>query len=440
MISELLRKSKSVAVWGLGYLGYTTILELQEHGFSITVHDLHDEPMECLVSGRYPLPDVAKSWSDTGYTPPVDFSTVTVARDPVDMFQDAAVHLVAIPLGYSPTENRLGYLAEQFAKGIPTGGKPQTVVFLSAHVPGNIDRHFVDLLESKGVKDGRDVYVGTAFRSDWVVEEFLQARPPQVVGANQPESLEAVATLYEVLGREVERVPSIREAEVLENARRSFRFAATGFVNQLSLCYRDVNMKRLARLLMSGVSVTDCGPNMGAGGYKEPFAVQNLLDGADSSKYFKVLIESQSVNYTMPIYYAQALMRAGVGRVALLGLTFTTNRRDLTLSPAVSLAKCLMQGGVKVLVNEPVLDTEILSDIVPGAEVCGVEEAMANAEALVLMTNHRAYRAISEAFVLEHSGSDLRFVLDNTGLWSRFQFPKSVSYHEVGDGTLNLIT
>ena len=39
MIQELVRSKQGVAVWGLGYLGYTAMLDLQERGFTVQAYD-----------------------------------------------------------------------------------------------------------------------------------------------------------------------------------------------------------------------------------------------------------------------------------------------------------------------------------------------------------------------------------------------------------------
>jgi len=439
MIAELFHSKKGVAVWGLGYLGYTTVSTLQEHGLSVRVHDLNDWVLDLFKDGGYPSKEMASMWSDREYVPPLDTAQAVVCDDPLDMFNGAGVHMVTMPLGQQPGVNRLQQLARWcLERADALRARPPLVIFTSAYVPGYVDAYFIRVLAEAGLEVGRDFHVATAFRSDWVVEEYFSGGSKLVVGADGPGSLALARAFFEALGQDVLEVNSIREAEVLENARRAFRFLATGFINQLSLGYDGVHVKRLVAHLAGSVNLSECVPNMGAGGYKEPFAVQHLLEGADKAKHLTLLTESQATNFAIPLHYAQYLLRQGVKTVAVLGVTFKAKRRDITLSPSITLISYLLEQGVKVLVHDPVYPPEELAEVVPGAACCSLEEALGAAEAVALMIDHRAYRAVAEEQLLGMAGTGVRIIVDNTGLWSGFRFPENIVFHEVGDGSIRL--
>jgi len=440
MIQELVRSKQGVAVWGLGYLGYTAMLDLQERGFTVQAYDPQAWVRDLFRTQRYPNAQMMAMWSETGHIPPLRYEQAVLRDTPVDLFREAGAHIIAVPMGVTAGENELLKITRHFLDNIEAIRRnPQLVIFASAYVPGFIDTHFVNPLAEAGVAVGRDLMVCTAFRSDWVYEELRAKCSRRVAGADSPASAATARDFFAATGQECVEAGSIREAEVLENARRAFRFLTTGFVNQLALCYESVNMKRLATLLVQNVDLADCLPNMGAGGNREPFAVQHLLEGADQPKYFTTLSESQATNFALPIHYAHHLIRNGITRVAVLGMTFFSNRRDITLSPSISFSSYLHDHGVKVLVHDDIYPWDDIAAILPQAECCPLEKALGESEAVVLMTNHKSYRALSEKRLSELLGPQARIVMDNVGLWAGYRLPAGVEYHEVGDGTLNVL-
>ena len=43
-------KTKTVSVWGTGYLGYTTMLRLQNNGFNIVAYDISREQLTMTMT------------------------------------------------------------------------------------------------------------------------------------------------------------------------------------------------------------------------------------------------------------------------------------------------------------------------------------------------------------------------------------------------------
>lgn len=69
---ELLLNTKRVSVWGVGYLGYTTILRLQENGFCSVVYDFNEDRLDDLKNNLYPEKEQINSWSKRGKIPAIN--------------------------------------------------------------------------------------------------------------------------------------------------------------------------------------------------------------------------------------------------------------------------------------------------------------------------------------------------------------------------------
>ena len=90
--------SGKVAVWGIGYLGYTTLLRCHQHGLFTHIYALDGEHLEDLRLGHYPDREIRIAWSEIGSVPPVSLHRMVFAEALEELFEDELpVHLIALP-------------------------------------------------------------------------------------------------------------------------------------------------------------------------------------------------------------------------------------------------------------------------------------------------------------------------------------------------------
>ena len=428
-----------VSVWGLGYLGYTTILALQNRGITPAVHDLNVVQLNRFVKDRSePTDDQVVSWSRIGFLPRLDFSRLTVAHAPLALFGGNSLHFVAIPESSNdPDASVMSRLASVFAAGIKGSVKPPLIIFESAYIPGHIERNFISRLKSHGLVCGRDYYAGAWFRTDWTVESFLNREEPMPVAGFCPKSAEAVMGLFSSLGLPVVALETIKEAEIYVNAMSTIQAMATDFMRQLSLGYPAVDMKRVSRLLFSNARLDECELTMGTGGTKMTLAIDHLIEGSSDPGSLSLLKDFQDLNISSVINYGEFLKRHGFRSVTILGLTYRGNQKDLTLSPSMTLADYLIENGIIVSINDPLFTGPEIKKMVKGCGVVDFDASIFSSEVLIVATDHREYRFLSPKML--SAGKKTRLVIDNYGIWSGFSFGKNIRYCQVGDGSLNLL-
>lgn len=93
---ELLLQTKTISVWGVGYLGYTTILRLQKNGFYTTIYDFNESRLDDLVDGNYPNKEQLNSWSKNGKMPTLNFEKLEIVKDNKLLFENN-VHIISFP-------------------------------------------------------------------------------------------------------------------------------------------------------------------------------------------------------------------------------------------------------------------------------------------------------------------------------------------------------
>jgi len=100
--------------------------------------------------------------------------------------------------------------------------------------------------------------------------------------------------------------------------------------------------------------------------------------------------------------------------IAALGLAYKPDVDDLRESPAIEVAWLLAQGGARVTTFEPFAQ----ETVVPGCETAtSLEAALKDAEAVVLLADHRAFIDLDPARVAAMMPG--RVAVDTRGRWDR---------------------
>lgn len=433
-------KTKTVSVWGLGYLGYTTILRLQNNGFNVVAYDPDKRRMEQFIKGKYPDKKQADSWSHMGYLPKPDLSKVKITNSPAGLFKNSLLHFIAIPESpkTSTTKNTAGQIAEIFSRKLKNSKNAPLIVFESVFIPGHIERYFVEKLKKDGLSCSKNYYLGALFRTDWSVETFINQDGKIPIAGYCQDSLKMTKELFDYLNVDTIEVGSLKDGEIYVNSINAIQAMASDFVRQLTLGYPSVNMKRLSNLLFKNVTLKDCVLNVGTGGERMTFSIDYLIEGSDSPDSLTLLKEYQDINITSVLSYAEYIIRHGYKSVAIMGVTYRGNQKDLTLSPSVTLAEYFTRNEVKVFLDDPLCTKVELQKLIKGTSMVKSLDDAFSAEVIMLASDHNQYKYLSQS-TLDGIKKNTKLIIDNYGIWSHLKFGKKTRYYQTGDGSLNLL-
>jgi len=433
---SLLLRDKTIGVWGMGYLAYTYMLQLQANDFRVRLFDLSEENLKHYRKGRYPIPEQRHIWSATGQMPSLDFSNIEVVSEPDQMFSDRVhVHIICLPSRYlDGTYNaNLLKVAEIFQRNSSQAHFP-IVVFQSVSGPGSVQRDFEERL---GEAKNRYL-IGSAFRSDWSLEEFLSTRGEQIVAGTSEQASELIQELYRLMGKKTKTVGTLKEAEFLENASNALEFVVCAYLNELSRAYPGIDVSKLSPSIINGSRLSKCTPGLGTGGFRMPIAIDNLIRESPYSDHLSFLNEGSDINLSSMMLYVDYIKRKGYSKVLLLGVK---SAQELILSPALVIAESLLKLGVGVGLHAPSHAPSKLVSMVPGSTYFEFpNDDFSRFDVVVLVSDFPAYRMVSQDFIEEKIQDKLSLVIDNCGLWSRFTFSSGTRYHRVGDGSLDLMS
>jgi hypothetical protein len=244
---DRLNLSGKVAVWGIGYLGYTTLLRCHHYGLTTHIWAMDGEHLDDLRLEKYPDRQLQFAWSEIGSVPPASRHRMVFAESPEALFKsELPVHLIALP-NHPANEKSGRVLWNEIAAGFQAyaqGDRELLVLLMSAPTPGETEA-FIDALGEAQ----HQVRVVTAFRSDWVLEDFLYRPIPQALGGKERDLPLAEAFLKRI-GVEAFRIGSHHDAEVYQACMSSYQCLASAFVSQVSFAYPNNNTRRIAAAVL----------------------------------------------------------------------------------------------------------------------------------------------------------------------------------------------
>lgn len=303
---------------------------------------------------------------------------------------------------------------------------PRTIVVYESTVyPGVTEDVCVPVLEeASGLRASVDFKVGySPERINPGDPEHAIDRVVKVVGAQDAETLEAVAALYElIVPAGVHRVPDIRTAEAakaIENVQRDLNIA---LMNELAILFHRLGLdtREVFRAARTKWNFLPFEPGL-VGGHCIPVDPYYLTYKAEELGYHpEVILAGRRINDTMGRWVAQEtvklLIRAGHtvrgAQTLVLGVAFKENVRDLRNTRVVEIVDELKSYGVAVAVHDPMVAPEPLAAW--GVPVADPFRDDRRYDAVIIAVAHAAFRARPpEAFLgLLRRGSHAGVLVD----------------------------
>ena len=401
LLGKLASGDAHVAVIGLGYVGLPLAVVLAEAGYRVTGIDLDPIKVNAIQSGQSYISDVSqRSVQDLvcrrRLSATSDFSVLAEC--------DAISVCVPTPLNKTgdPDISFIVNVSEQIANYLLPG---MAVVLESTTYPGTTMEVVLPLLS----KSQHRLEVGKNFflafspervdpgRTDWTTRTT-----PKVIGGVTPDCLEVAQAFY---GRAIDTlvpVSSTEAAEMVKLLENTYRAVNIGLVNEvLLMCDRlglDV-WEVIDAAATKPFGFMKFTPGPGLGGHCIPIDPLYLSWKLRTLNYTARFIELASeVNTSMPRYWAQkvqdALNEAGKpvkgSQILVLGVAYKKNIGDMRESPALDIIAHLAEKGAAVSYHDPHVPS-FKHDGVEMAGVCDLNEALAEADCVVIVTDHSTY-------------------------------------------------
>jgi nucleotide sugar dehydrogenase len=416
---DVVTSTTDLVVIGLGYVGLPLAQEAARAGLTVTGLDVSTRVVDGLTAGASHIDDLTSAdiaeMHAAGFTATTDPGVLAGAR--------TIVICVPTPLSAEGGPD-LGAVTAA-ARSIAAHLTPGTLVVLeSTTYPGTTEEVVRPILEESGLIAGADFHLAfSPERIDPGNTAFGVANTPKVVGGLTEVCGERAADFYGRFVTDVVRARGTREAEMAKLLENTYRHVNIALVNEMAIFCRELDVDlwdAIACAATKPFGFQAFYPGPGVGGHCIPIDPNYLSYKVKTLGYpFRFVELAQEINARMPSYVlqrAQELLNdAGLAlsrsKVLLLGVTYKADIADQRESPARPVARKLAEKGATLVYHDPhVAGWTVNGAEVPRAE--DLEQALAEADLTVLLTDHAAYRP---KLLAEHA----RLLLDTRGVLRR---------------------
>lgn len=438
-----------ITVFGSGYVGLVTGACLADVGHSVVCVDIDSVKIERLNKGIIPI-----------YEPGLEeliLNNVNAGRLSFTTDAKSAVehgHLQFIAVGTPPDEDGKADLQYVLAVAGTIGQhmKSEKIVIDKSTVPvGTADKvrqTIVEALASRAENIPFEVCSNPEFLKEGAAIEDFTKGPRIVVGTESEHVVSVMRHCYAPYNRNHDKLMfmDIRSAELTKYAANAMLATKISFMNELANIAEhlgaDIENVRLGIGSDPRIGYQFIYPGCGYGGSCFPKDVQALAQTANEVGYEAELLTAvEAVNNRQKQMLFKKLVQAFDGklqgkRIALWGLAFKPNTDDMRDAPSRALMEALWAVGAQVQAHDPEAMDECrrLYGNEEKLQLCASrEEALNGADALVICTEWKAYRAIDPQWLKETLAYPV--VVDGRNLFDPLEMAAAgLLYFAVGRG------
>ncbi len=399
LFDKIRSRSARVAVIGLGYVGLPLAVEKAKAGFTVVGLDRNPNRVMMVNHGENYIPDILAS--DLAHV--VEAGKLSAVQD-FEVINDVDVVTICVPTPLDKNKQPdTSYIEGVVDQSLPHLHPGQLIVLESTTYPGTTEEVIKPRIEARGLQIGRDVFLAfSPERVDPGNAHYKTKNTPKVVGGVTPKCTEVATALYEqILEGEVFPVSSPRVAEMTKLLENIFRIVNISLVNELALLCEKMGIdiwEVIAAAKTKPFGFMPFYPGPGLGGHCIPLDPFYLSWKAKEYDFTTRFIElAGQVNDAMPYHIVERAMELlnehgkplKGARVLLLGMAYKKDIDDLRESPALKIARLLLDRGALLSYHDPHIP-EIHQGELQLASLPLDEQALKAADLVIITTSHTA--------------------------------------------------
>ncbi len=412
-----------VCVIGLGYVGLPTAAVLASRGIRVTGVDVNPKTVKSINAGK---PHIIEPDLDMVVYGAVSKGQLQARAEPVE----ADAFIIAVPTPFTDDHKPdLSYLQAATSAIAPVLKKGDLVVVEST-VPVGATRQVglwlnelrSDLVfpDPEAPDTPHDVCIAHSPERVLPGRVLLElVRNDRVIGGLGHDCAACTKTLYSAVVEGDMHLTTAATAELVKLSENAYRDVNIAFANELANVAEPlgIEVRDVIRLANYHPRVKILNPGPGVGGHC--IAVDPWFIAATAPDRTPLIQTARRVNDGRPAAIADQTaalpsVRGGAA-IACLGLSYKADIDDLRESPSMHVVE-----EIRKRTSNPVLVVEPHVDALPGPlaalaniSLCNLDEALAKAGAVVLLTDHKEFLEITGD---QLAGMD---VIDTRGAWKR---------------------
>jgi UDP-N-acetyl-D-glucosamine dehydrogenase len=397
---DLIRKAERreilFGIIGLGYVGLPLAVELANAGYRVLGFDVNPRVVEGLNGGRSHVRDV----TDAQLGAIVASGRFTATTDGARLREADAIS-ICVPTPLSKFKDPdVSYIvaATETVKRVLRSG--QAIILESTTYPGTTREIMLPVLQSTGLKVGRDFFLAfSPERVDPGNPVYQTRNTPKVVGGITDDCRRVVCVLYQPAIDKLVPVSTTEAAELVKLLENTFRSVNIGLVNEMAIVCDKLGVDVWE--VIDAAATKPFGfmkflPGPGLGGHCIPIDPHYLAWKMRGLNYKTRFIDlAGELNTEMPLFWVRKVGEAlnQLGRavrgcsVLVVGIAYKKDVEDLRESPALDIIRLLEQQGAHVSYHDPFVpsfeeDGHRFSSVPLTGEVIGA------ADCVMIVTDH----------------------------------------------------
>lgn len=432
----ILEEGYKVGIWGLGYIGLSSMAYLAKRGVSCLGVDVRKDRVDAVRAGKHYMPGM-DYWLGFDIKPMVDSGLIRATANWRELINPRVlVHLVAVPTERD-NEPYYAYLKDVIEKianvGVLDAEYPPLIIIESTLTPNTTDQLILPLLQQAGLRLGEDVLLGVAPRRDWFLDSDKNlTNLARVYGGYDHRAAQAAEEVLGIVCGELHRARDHRHAEIVKSVENAYRHMEITLANQLALAYPSYDMIEVLRLVGTKWNMGTFRPGIGTGGYCIPLSSRYVLQGAERPGELSLLRETIQTDDHMPQVTADIFARWGCISVGILGISYKGDIKVPRVSRAAQIGRILMERGVQTAIHDPYFDQDEISQTF-GLKRFDFPGDLGRFDGLLVGADHRAYSTLQWSGVFEQL-RHCRLIVDGCGVWRDVDFRRhGITYLQPGE-------
>ncbi|MEQ4924015.1 UDP-N-acetyl-D-mannosamine dehydrogenase [Proteus hauseri] len=416
---------ETISVIGLGYIGLPTAAAFASRKKNVIGVDVNQHAVDTINKGQIHIvePDLDKVVKQA-----VEEGHLKAYTTP----QPADAYLIAVPTPFKGDhEPDLAYVESAARSVAPVLKKGDLIILESTSPVGTTEQMAEWLAQARPDltfphQQGEDADIDIAYCPERVLPGQVMIeliRNDRVVGGMNRKSSERASELYKIFLEGECVITNARTAEMCKLTENSFRDVNIAFANELSLICadQDINVWELVSLANRHPRVNILQPGPGVGGHC--IAVDPWFIVSQNPKQSRLIHTARLVNDGKPVWVIDQVKaavadcltetgkRANEIKIACFGLAFKPNIDDLRESPAMNITQQVANwhSGITYAV-EPNIH-ELPTKLKGITELVSTEQALKEADIVLMLVDHQQFKAISGAKVTQ------KWIVDTKGVW-----------------------
>jgi len=416
-----------VTVVGIGRIGLPTALSFAHAGFPTIGVDINKNLIQMINSGNFPLkdePEFDKIFDSVTKSKKFEATTEISQAVPKSNF---IILSLPTPMDKNnvPDYSALISVGKSLNKLLLSGS---IVVVESTIEPGFVENELIPLIEGDDhrLKAGQDFTAASCPETanpGEILRDFK--RIPRLVGGFDDRTTTIVSEIYRhVFGVEIIKMPDCKTANAAKLTANVFRDVNIAFVNELSILFENlgIDIMKVLEACDKKYNFETHYPGAGVGGPCLPvnsYQILNSARGMENNGMLRIIRAARETNESMPYHVVEllsdALNESGKSvrgsTIALLGLSYKPNVKDIQLSPAEAIIGRLEQLHANLRIFDPyfkgieVFSHKIETDLI---------NTITNADAAVIITAHKEFCNIEPSLFVTKMKSPI--VVDSRGI------------------------